>query len=145
MSANLINSAALAKAGWFTDLVRAAMIEYALAHPFDLLSRSLVRDPAYLVPVFVNTAADNPTISDDPWQQQSDAQKQSDVRYAVESLWPTLAGAVPNLQPQLARVPVLPTDPSMSSAISIWIDSATGQLRARGDDETVRSYSSAAA
>lgn len=135
MSANLINSAALAKAVWFQDLVRAALVEYALAHPTDALARSLVRDPSYYLPLFVSVLADNPTISADAWQTTDAAQQQTDVRYALGEAWGPLAGAIPNLEPRESRIPVLATDPDLSSEVSIWLTPA-GVLRVRGDDGT---------
>lgn len=140
MSANLINSNALAATPEFIGLVRAALVEYALAHPNDRLSRSMIRDPGYLLPMFASVVADNPSISSDGWQSTSNDQKQSDVRYALASNWASLGDAIPNLEPQSARVPVLPADPPATSEVSIWIDATTGGLKVRDEAEAVHFY-----
>jgi len=139
----LINSNALANAPWFTGLVRAALVEYALAHPNDRLSRSMVRDPAYLLPMFTSVVADNPAISADGWQDATDQQKQNDVRYALAATWAALADAIPNLEPQSARIPALAADPPPASEVSIWVNSATGDLRVRDSAEATHSYPAA--
>lgn len=148
MSSNLINSNALAVAPWFIGLVRAGLVEYALAHPNDLLSRSMVRDPGYLLPMFVSVVADNPTISSDGWQgtvgSPADAMaQQNDVRYALAANWLALRDAIPNLEPQTARIPILVEDPPETSAVSIWIDDATGDLRVRDAAGAIHSYPAA--
>jgi hypothetical protein len=135
LSANLINSNALAAAPWFVGLVRAALVEYALAHPNDRLSRSMVRDPGYLLPMFASVVADNPSIS-----AATNDQKQNDVRYALASNWASLGDAIPNLEPQSARIPVLAADPPATSEVSIWVDSASGDLRIRDEAETIHTY-----
>lgn len=140
MSANLINSNALAATPEFIGLVRAALVEYALAHPNDRLSRSMIRDPGYLLPMFTSVVADNPSISSDGWQAATNDQKQSDVRYALASNWASLGDAIPNLEPQSARVPVLPADPPTTSEVSIWIDAATGGLKVRDAAEAIHFY-----
>lgn len=139
MSSNLINSAALVKDVRFNDLVRAAIVERALAAPNNRLSRSMVRDSTYLLPMFVSVAADDPVISADGWQDKPDIEKQDDVRNTLSQLWSVLGAAVPNLRPESARIPVLEVDPPVTSEVSIWIASG-GNLRVRGDDETVREY-----
>jgi hypothetical protein len=140
VSANLINSTALAADGRFNGLVRAAIVEYALAHPNDALARSMVRDPAYLLPMFVSVVADNPTISADGWQTASPAQQQTDVRYALAQTWASLASVIPNVEPTTGRVPVLDADPPTTSALSIWVISTTGDLHVRDAADAIHSY-----
>lgn len=142
MSANLINSNALAAAPWFIGLVRAALVEYAIAHPNDRLSRSMIRDPGYLLPMFTSVVADNPAISADGWQTATGMQQQNDVRYALASNWASLSDAIPNLEPESARVPLLSADPPSTSAVSIWVDSTSDALKVRDETETVHSYPS---
>lgn len=142
MSSNLINSNALAAAPWFIGLVRAGLVEYALAHPNDPLSRSMIRDPGYLLPMFTSVVADNPAISADGWQLTTDAEKQNDVRYALASNWASLATAIPNLEPESARIPLLPADPPETSEVSIWVDSTSDALKVRDELEAIHSYPS---
>jgi len=142
VSANLNNSNRLAASPWFVGLVRAGLVEYALAHPNDPLSRSMIRDPGYLLPMFTSVVADNPAISADGWEAADDNQHQNDVRYALASNWASLSDAIPNLQPQSARIPVLAADPPSTSEISIWIDSASGDLKVRDAAEVVHTFPS---
>lgn len=140
MSANLVNSNALANAPWFNGLVRAGMVEYALQHPNDRLSRSMVRDPAYMLPMFVSVVADNPAISADGWATADSATQQNDVRFALAVTWAMLAGAIPNLEPQSARIPVLESDAPASSNVSIWVQAGTGALCVRDEAEVIHIY-----
>lgn len=97
MSSSLATSATLAQAKWFIDLVRAAMVEYALQHTSDPLSKAMVADPAYRLPLFCAVLADNATISTPAWQDVTDAQKEADIRAALVAVWPVLSSTLPNL------------------------------------------------
>ena len=94
-----MNSSTLSNSPWFVGLVQAALTEYALAHPDDPLARTLIRDPGFMLPMFVSVAADNATISTDVWKTlgQGIEQQQNDVRWALSDKWAALSGALPNL------------------------------------------------
>lgn len=98
MSSNLVKSAELMKAPWFVDLVRAALIERALlvttANPTDHLSKAMIRDPAFMLPIFVAVVADHPVMSSTEWKWDGGDAQQDDIRGAVLDVWGRLVVAM---------------------------------------------------
>jgi hypothetical protein len=95
MSASLANSSELSLTAWFNNLVRAALTEYSLLNPDDVLSKTLIRDPEFMLPMFVSVVADNPTISTTGWSDASPEEKEADIRYALSSNWAAMSAAIP--------------------------------------------------